>query len=116
MSNEEIEAKMAQLMDTVPECEGLIAADLEGNVLVGQTITEMDHAAIAKSVSIIIKDANLLGKNTAKGEVKATTIELDHGFAVLVGSENKILIALAGEDGMASLGLLKRNLVSIAKL
>ena len=116
MSNEEIEAKLAQLMDTVPECEGLIAADIDGNVLVGQTITEMDHAAIAKSVSVIIKDANLLGQNTGKGELKATTIELASGYAVLVGSENKILIALAGEDGMASLGLLKRNLVSISKL
>ena len=116
MSNEEIEAKLAQLMDTVPECEGLIAADIDGNVLVGQTITEMDHAVIAKSVSVIIKDANLLGQNTGKGELKATTIELASGYAVLVGSENKILIALAGEDGMASLGLLKRNLVSISKL
>ncbi|MGQ4875552.1 MAG: roadblock/LC7 domain-containing protein [Promethearchaeia archaeon] len=115
MSKEEIEQKLAKLMDTVPECEGLIAADIEGNVIVGQTITEMDHAAIAKSVAAIIKDSNLLGKNTGKGALKSTTIELENGFAVLVGSEDKVFIALAGEDGKASLGLLKRNLTKIAQ-
>ena len=116
MSKADIEKKLAQLMDTVPECEGLIAADLNGKVIVGQTITEMDHAKIAKSCVSIIKNSNTLGTNIDKGSIKTLTIELEEGFAVLVGSEKSVLIALAGIDGNASLGLLKRNLISISKL
>ena len=103
-------------MDTVPECEGLIAADLNGKVIVGQTITEMDHGKIAKACVSIIKDSNTLGKDISKGNLRNTTIELEEGFAVLVGSDKTVLIALAGTDGKASLGLLKGNLISISNL
>jgi len=117
MSKEVIEKKLAQLMDTVPECEGLIAVNTaDGKVIIGQTITDMDHAKIAKTCMAIIKDSNTLGSNTGKGGLKTTTIELEEGFAVLVGSEKLVLIALAGIDGNASLGLLKRNLISISNL
>ena len=116
MSKDVIEKKLAQLMDTVPECEGLIAADIEGKVIVGQTITEMDHAKIAKACVSIIKDSNVIAGLTDKGTLKTTNIELEEGFAVLVGSDKIILIALAGVDGQASLGLLKRNLISISNL
>lgn len=111
-----LEQKLAELMDIVPETEGLIAADANGKVLVGQTITEMDHAKIAKACSTIIKDSNNLGKDIGKGSLKTTTIELEKGYAVLVGSEKSVLIALAGVDGRSSLGLLKRNLISISNL
>ena len=115
MSKDVIEKKLAQLMDTVPECEGLIAADIkDGKVIVGQTITEMDHAKIAKACISIIKDSNAMGLD--KGTLKHITIELEEGYAVLVGSDKNVLIALAGVDGQASLGLLKRNLISISNL
>ncbi|MFW9824095.1 MAG: roadblock/LC7 domain-containing protein [Candidatus Thorarchaeota archaeon] len=111
-----LEQKLAELMDIVPECEGLIAADSNGKVIIGQTITEMDHEKIAKACVAIIKDSNTLGKDTGKGGLKTTTIELEDGFAVLVGSEKSTLIALAGSDGRSSLALLKRNLISISNL
>jgi hypothetical protein len=41
MDKKVLEQKMSELMDLVPECEGLIASDLSGNVLIGQTITDM---------------------------------------------------------------------------
>ena len=116
MSKQEIEKKLAQLMDTVPECEGLIAADINGKVIVGQTIVDMDHAKIAKACVSIVKDSNTLGADIGKGPLRNTTIELEEGFAVLVGSDKMVLIALAGPDGKASLGLLKRNLISISNL
>lgn len=116
MSKEIIEPKLAELMDTVPECEGLIAADMSGNVLIGQTLTEMDHGKIAKSCAQIIKDSNALGADIGKGKLTTITVELAEGYVVLTGSENAILIALAGPDGKASLGLLKRNLLKIANL
>jgi len=116
MSKKDIEPKLAQLMDLVPECEGLIAADQEGNVIVGQTLIEMDHSKIAKACTKILNDSNTLGQDTGKGSVRNITIELEDGFAILVGSEQVVLIALAGVDGRASLGLLKRNLISISNL
>ena len=115
MSKEEVEPKLAELMDSVPECEGLIAATKEGEVIIGQTITELDHSKIAKACAKIIQDSNALGKDIGKGSLKNTTIELDSGFAVLVGSDKILLIALTGLDGKASLALLKRNLTSILK-
>lgn len=116
MSKDVIEKKLAQLMDTVPECEGLIAADIDGKVIIGQTITEMDHAKIAKACVSIIKDSNTIAGLTDKGTLKTINIELEEGFAVLVGSNKTVLIALIGTDGQASLGLLKRNLISISNL
>ena len=115
MDKADIEKKLAELMDTVPECEGLIAADLEGKVIIGQTILDSDHDGIAQKCAAIIKEANNLGKSIKKGALKDTTIELEEGFAVIVGGSEVILIALAGTDGKASLGLLKRNLMLISK-
>jgi len=116
MDKKTIEQKLAQLMDLVPEVEGLIAAEPSGNVIVGQTLTEMNHGKIAKACAAIIKDSNALGDDIGKGSLKTTTIELDEGFAVLVGSDKVVLIALAGQDGKSSLSLLKRNLISISNL
>ncbi len=115
MSKEELEPKLAQLMDSIPECEGVIAADKEGKVLIGQTIVEMDHSKIATACAKIIQDSNELGKNIGKGSLVTNTIELENGFAILVGSAKTILIGLTGLDGKASLALLRRNLVSILK-
>ncbi len=113
---EVIEKKLAKLFDVVPETEGLIASDLEGKVITGQTITDMDHNGIAKACTTLLKNVNALGETTGKGGIKTAIIELEEGYAVIVSSDNGILIALAGLDGKASLSLLKRNLISISNL
>ncbi len=113
MDKAEIEKKLAELMDIVPECEGLIAADLEGKVIIGQTILDSDHNEIAQKCAIIIKEAQNLGSTIKKGAFKDTTIELEEGFAVIVGNNELILVAIAGTDGKASLGLLKRKMITI---
>ena len=111
-----IEKKLSELFDIVPETEGLIASDLEGKVIVGQTITDLDHSAIAKMCVAIIKDSSNMGNNIGRGAFKTATIDLESGFAVIVKSDAIVLIALAGLDGKASLSLLKRNLISISKI
>ncbi len=116
VDKEVIEKKLAQLFDVVPETEGLIASDLEGKVIVGQTITDMDHNGIAKACATLMKNANAFGGTTGKGGIKTATLELEDGYAVVVSSGNGILIALAGLDGKASISLLKRNLISISNL
>lgn len=111
-----IEKKLAELFDIVPETEGLIVSDMEGNVIIGQTITDMNHNAIAKTCVAIIKYSSTMGDNIGKGAFKAATIDLESGYAVIVKSDAILLIALAGLDGKASLSLLKRNLISISKI
>ena len=113
---ESIEKKLAELFDIVPETEGLIASDLEGKVITGQTITDTDHNGIAKACATLIKNSNTIGENTGKGNLKSANIELEDGYVVIVSSDKGILIALAGLDGKASLSLLKRNLISISNL
>ena len=114
MDKLEIEKNLAELMDMVPECEGLIAAEPDGKVIIGQTITQMDHGTIAKSCATLVKDVKNLSDKLSKGNLKDMTVELDSGFAVIVGSKTLVLVALAGTDGKASLGLLKRKLINIA--
>ena len=116
MSKQDIEAKLAELMDIVPECEGLIAANIDGEVITGQTLTELDDGNIAKIASDVLKGIESLGAQVGKGAIKTTTVEIDEGFMVLVGSNDKILIGLAGIDGQASLSLIKRHLKSISQL
>jgi len=113
MDKKVLEQKLSELMDLVPECEGLIASDLSGNVLVGQTLTDMDHKSLAKECISILKASNVLGEKVGKGNLKTTTTEYENGFAVVSGSATLILIALAGLDGKASLSLIKRNLIKI---
>jgi len=113
MDKKELEKNLAELMDLVPECEGLIACDMNGKVIVGQTLTDLNHDSIAKECIKIINSSNNLGNHIDKGNLRTTTVELSEGFAVLAGSEEILLIALAGLDGKASLSLLKRNLISI---
>lgn len=116
MDKEEIESNLRDLMDLVPECEGLIAAKKDnGEVIVGRTITEMDHDKIAQAAVKILDDSTNLKQSIGKGKVKNTMVTLDDGFAVLVEGKDEIFIALAGKDGRASLGLLKRNLESISE-
>jgi len=115
MSKKDIEPKLSELMSNIAECEGLIAANIDGKVIIGQTLTDMDHNSLAKLCADIMKASVTLGGNLGKGDVKNTTVELDEGFAVIVGTEKVIYIGLVGIDGRPSLALLKRQLISIAK-
>ena len=108
MPKEEMESRLASAMDAVPECEGLIYARTNGEVIVGQTITEMDINSIAKSAGIIARSD--IGKPTHKGAFKEITVELDKGFIIIVLKASEILIGLLGTDGKNSVGLLTRQL------
>ena len=57
MDKKELEKKRAEVMDLVPECEGLIAADVNGKVIIGQTITDMNHDVTNKAINY--DEANL---------------------------------------------------------
>ena len=43
MSKEDLEPKLAEIMDQIPEVEGVIAFDVAGKVISGQTIENKDN-------------------------------------------------------------------------
>ena len=113
MDKAELEPKLAGIMDAVSVCEGLIYAKITGSkVIVGQTLTEMDHAEIAKKVITMMRtkiDA------AQKGEIMELTMGLNSGYIVAVRNEKEIVIGILGEDGKTSVALLSRQLRNIMK-
>jgi len=110
LSAKEIEAMLERIMDQIPEVEGLIACDANGKKLSGQTITEMDHSAIIKSVLDIFKAATEVGAKVEKGEVNEVRVNAKDGYITIVGSNKLVLIGIAGLDAVNSLSLIGRNL------
>ncbi len=112
MNKEEIGIKLEGVMEAVPVCEGLIYSKLSGEVIIGQTLTEMDHSALAKKAGIILQQ-ELAEAN--KGSVSDITIGLDDGALICVKKGDLMLIGLLGSDGRSSMGLLRRQIKNIMK-
>lgn len=107
---ESVEEIVASLMDKIPELEGLIIFDTSGNVVIGQTITQMKHAEIAKSAAAMIEAAKKLSQSVDKGNASVTYVESENGFTIITFSGKKGLLAITGKDATNSLGLIIRNL------
>lgn len=112
MNKEEISKKLEDVMGAVPVCEGLIYATIAGEVIVGQTLTEMNHELIAKKAGNILQEKLDVAN---KGKVTDITIGLSEGALISVRKDNHILIGLLGDDGRSSMGLLRRQLKNIMK-
>src|SRR6056297_1242304 len=110
MDKEELAQKLGGVMDTVTVCEGLIYSKLDGEVIIGQTLTEMNHDSISRNISKIFK---LELSAAEKGAVRDVSIELDEGALVAVKNESHFVIGLLGSDGLSSKGLLRRQLQNI---
>ncbi|MHA1144677.1 MAG: hypothetical protein ACTSRW_08065 [Candidatus Helarchaeota archaeon] len=106
---EEIEKLLANLMDNIPEIEGLIAAE-KGKVIVGQTLTELDHSGVAENGVKILENASKMAQIIEKGNVKEVNIRANEGYVIIVGSGDLLFAAITGTDATSSLGLIQRNL------
>ncbi|MEM2135393.1 MAG: roadblock/LC7 domain-containing protein [Candidatus Freyarchaeota archaeon] len=117
MSQSKAEKVLADLMDKIPEIEGILLLDSNGNVSVGKTITQMNHSEIAKNAAVMIASARELNKSINKGGANATYIEGDDGYAVTANTKNAILLAIIGKDAAPSLGLIIRDLkIALSKI
>ncbi len=101
---------IASIMDKIPEIEGIILFDTNGNALVSQTITQMKHSEIAKNAAAIVNVARKLSQSIEKGDASITYVESEDGFAVITFTDEKGLLAITGKDAVNSLGLIMRNL------
>ena len=105
----EIEKLLANLMDNIPEIEGLIASE-NGKVLVGQTLTDLNHDGVADTGVKILENAAKLTEVVEKGEVKEINIRATEGYIIIVGTKGLVFAAITGTDATSSLGLIQRNL------
>jgi predicted regulator of Ras-like GTPase activity (Roadblock/LC7/MglB family) len=106
-----IEDELNNVMEHIPAVEGLIAFKLKkGEILAGQTLTELNHNEIVEYSMAIVNGASSLGKVVDKGKISEIDIDLANGFAVVINSGDIALTALAGQDARAELGLVRLNL------
>ncbi|MHA1229607.1 MAG: roadblock/LC7 domain-containing protein [Candidatus Helarchaeota archaeon] len=110
VDKDKIEQALATIMDQIPEVEGLIAADMNGNVITGQTITAMDHSKIIENTLKVIEAAKGLSTNIEKGSVSEIRVTSDDGFTIIIIGKELIFTAITGTDAASSLGLIVRNL------
>jgi predicted regulator of Ras-like GTPase activity (Roadblock/LC7/MglB family) len=113
MKKAEIEPKLAEIMDTIPECEGLIAVDAKGKVVAGQTLTDLDLGEIANAMKAIVSGAGDLGGVIKKGETLDVQVSFNEGFAQVTVGGAGMIIGIMGNDGRNSLSLLMRNMKTV---
>ena len=107
----DVEPQLAQLMDSVPEVEGIAAVDRkQKKVIVAQTITDMPHDEIANNTIATVEHASKLGAAIEKGKVTELSLKAVEGYCVIVGNDELILMVLTGSDAASSVGLILRNL------
>ena len=112
MKKKEVEKILAEIMDTIPELEGIIAASSTGKSVAGQTLRDMDHAAIITSLVSFLKESKGVNKATEQGSTQVLYVETEKGYTITVTGSKHMIIALAGKDAAASLGLIIRSLRS----
>jgi hypothetical protein len=113
MDKATVEPQLKAVMDAVPVCEGVVFSNLEGKVVVGQTLlADTDQSGIAKAVGVMFKPPVPAAK---KGKVLDLTIGLEKGYIVAVCKNTDLILGLLGEDGKSSVGLLMRQLKNLVK-
>jgi predicted regulator of Ras-like GTPase activity (Roadblock/LC7/MglB family) len=112
MQKKEVEKILAEIMDTIPELEGIIAASSTGKSVAGQTLRDMDHAAIITSLVSLLKESKAVNKAAEQGSTQVLYVETEKGYTITVTGSKHLIIALAGKDAAASLGLIIRSLRS----
>ena len=110
LGKKEVELILAEIMDTIPELEGIIAASSTGKVVTGQTLRDMDHGAIVSSVVALLKETKAVSKAVDQGPTQALYLETDKGYTVAVTASKSLVVSIAGKDAAASLGLIIRSL------
>lgn len=115
MSKDVLEPKLADLMNTIPEVEGVVAFSLDGSVISGQTIESMNLNSIAKESSNLMENLAKFGAEIGKGKVSEITVNLEDGFAVIAFGETYSIIGFMDSGSKMQLGLLSRALKGLVK-
>ncbi len=110
LNKEAIEQILSQIMDIIPELEGLIVASSSGKVAAGQTLTEKDHSKIAASILAFHNESKNVNTVVNQGISQVLYIESENGYTIAVHGLKAFAVAIAGKDAAPSLGLIIRSL------
>ena len=113
MSKDQLEPKLAELMQNIPEIEGIIAFSPEGKIITGQTIEDMDKDSIAAKASKLLENLKSFGSEIGKGNVIEITINYEEGYVVIAFGEKYSILSFVDSTNKMQLGLLSRGLKNL---
>lgn len=103
-------------MRSIENLEGIIVISrIDGSVIVGQTIFELEHENIAKEALELVTRASKLGIAVEKGGNEEVFVGLQEGFVVVVGTGNTILAGIASADAKPERGIITIKLRKLAE-
>jgi len=110
LNKKAIEQILSQIMDIIPELEGLIVASASGKVAAGLTLTEKDHNKIAASILALHNESKNVNTAVNQSTSQVLYIESENGYTIAVHALKTFAVAIAGKDAAPSLGLIIRSL------
>jgi len=109
--SDKIEKLLNDLMNQIPDIEGLILSKADGSLIVAQTIfPDLDDQLISKTAVEVAESAIQLSGTIEKGEIKELNVEFNEGFCLITSKNDLVLTVIAGTDARSQLGLIKMNL------
>lgn len=111
MTTDAIEKLLNDLMNEIPDIEGLVLSRNNGDLVVSQTIfPDLDDNQISKTAVEVAESALRLSGTIDKGEIKELNVEFNEGFCLITSKNDLVLTVICATDARSQLGLIKMNL------
>lgn len=108
--SDKVEKLLNDLMNEIPDIEGLILSKDDGSLIVSQTIfPDLDHNQISTTAVDVAEAAIRLSGTIEKGEIKELNVEFNEGFCLITSQDDLVLTVICATDARAQLGLIKMN-------
>ncbi len=112
ITSDKIEKILSDLMNEIPDIEGIVLSKDDGSLIVSQTIfPDLDDNAISKTAVDVAQSAVRLSGTIEKGEIKELNVEFNEGFCLIISKNNVVLTIIAATDARSQLGLIKMNAI-----
>ncbi|MFX0195614.1 MAG: roadblock/LC7 domain-containing protein [Candidatus Hodarchaeota archaeon] len=109
---EKVEKILSDLMNEIPDIEGLVLSKDDGSLIVSQTIfPDLDDKAISKTAVDVAQAAVRLSGTIEKGETKELNVEFNEGFCLITSMNNLVLTLITAIDARSQLGFIKMNAI-----
>jgi predicted regulator of Ras-like GTPase activity (Roadblock/LC7/MglB family) len=103
-----------EFRDEIPELEGLLIGKLDGEVLWGDTLKDLNHKLILASASVAVRATEKISHGIDKKSINQLDIELSGGYVTIIVLKKGLVLGFYGEDARAQLGIIKKNLGTFA--
>jgi len=110
---ERIRKMLLKLMDEITAIEGIIAISRDGSIISSESISRSPSETTLMKLAKTVQELDNLSRELGKGMIKEVHLVGDEGYVIIASSPTLSLIALAGLDARAQLGLIMMNLRKI---